>query len=46
MNEKLLVQLKELPDQYVELLGEVDLLHRVREVGLQNRAYVGHTSLA
>ena len=42
VNEKLLVQLKELPDQNVELLSEVDLLHRVGEVGLQNGAYRAH----
>ena len=34
VDEVLLVQLKEFPDEDVELLSEVDLLHRVREVGL------------
>lgn len=34
VDKVLLVQLKEFPDEDVELLSEVDLLHRVREVGL------------
>ena len=34
VDQELLVQLKQLPHQDVELLGEEDLLDRVREVGL------------
>ena len=34
VDQKLLVQFKKLPDKNVELLSEVDLLHRVRKICL------------